>query len=377
MQIDQVDTERRFDVRRFVSLPFRLYRDCPQWVPPLRSEARLQLDRRRNFFYKHNHAAFFIARQDGEDVGRIAVIEPRRHNDHLGTHNAHFYLFDSIDQQAVANALFDAAADWAAPRGLTTLRGPLGFMAFDGYGMLASGFEHLPAIGVPYNYPYYPRLAETWGFELEERVLSGYMDVPRILANFPEKVLRIAEKAQRRYGFSVRTFRSKRDLAQWAKPRMVDLYNRMIRDIGDAPPILKEEVDVVVEGLMLIADPRLIKFVMCGDELVGFLFCFVDISRGIQRSRGRLFPLGALHILREMRRTSWVNMNGIGILPEYQGKGGTALLYAELYRSLLAFPRFRHADIVQISEFNVKSLNEMKNFGVDFYKTHHIYRRTL
>jgi hypothetical protein len=103
----------------------------------------------------------------------------------------------------------------------------------------------------------------------------------------------------------------------------------------------------------------------------------VDISAGIQRAKGRIFPFGWYHLLSEFRRTTWLNLNGMGIMPEYQGLGGTTLMYAELYRVMAGFPQFEHADAVQISEFNHKSLNEMKRFGVDFYKTHHIYQKEI
>jgi hypothetical protein len=217
-------------------------------------------------------------------------------------------------------------------------------MAADGFGMLAKGFEHRPAIGIPYNFEYYPRLVETWGFELEERVYSGYMDIDKVRANLPQKVLDIADKIKERYGFTVKVFKSKKELRTWVAPRLAELYNKTLTHIAGDPPLRQEEVDMVAEGLLSIADPKLLKFVMKGDEIVGFLFCFIDISEGIQKSKGRLRP---------------------------------ALMYAELYRSIAEVPRFKHGDVVQISEKNVKSLNEMTKFGVDYYKTHHIYQKKL
>ncbi len=377
MHIHQVDTSRRREVNRFINVPFKLYRDCPQWVPPIVSDARMQLDRRKNPFYKANDADFFIAEQDGMDVGRICVMEPRQYNDFKGTTEAFFYLFDTVDDEAVSRGLFDRAAEWAAGRGLKTFRGPLGFMAFDGFGMLAKGFDLRPAVGIPYNYAYYPTLTEKWGFELEEQVLSGYLSVAKMKEEFPPRVLEIADKVRARYGFTIKTFKSKRELRNWVAPRVADLYNRALTHIAGDPPLSQEQVATVAESMLAIADPELLKFVMKGEEIVGFLFCFLDISEGIQRAHGRLMPFGWFHLLRDMKRTNWVNLNGMGILPEYHGMGGTAILYAELYRSLREIPRFEHADIVQISENNAKSLNELKRFGVDFYKTHHIYRKTL
>lgn len=377
VNIHEVDTTRRRDVRRFIRVPFRLYEGCAQWVPPLIPDARMQLDRRRNPYYKRNDAVFFLAERDGQDVGRICVMHPQFYNDFKGVRHAFYYLFDCVDDQEVASALFDAAAEWASARGLTTFRGPLGFMAADGFGMLAEGFEHRPAVGIPYNYDYYPRLAESWGFELEERVYSGYVDINRLRTEFPRRVLEVAEKVKERYGFSVKTFKNKRELRTWAAPRLAELYNRTLTHIAGDPPLSQEEVDMVAGNLLMISDPRLLKFVMKGEEIVGFLFCFVDISEGIQRARGRIFPFGWYHILREFGRATWVDLNGMGVLPEYQGFGATALMYTALFEIIDEFPQFHHGDAVQVSEFNHQSLNELKKFGVRTYKTHHIYKKQL
>ncbi len=377
LTVHEIDTTRRRDVNRFIQFPFDLYEDCPQWVPMLVGDTRMQLNRKKNPFYKYNDAAFFVAEKDGRDVGRIAVLHPKFFNEFKGTQNVHFYLFDSIDDQEVASTLFDTATAWGSERGLNVLRGPLGFMALDGFGMLAKGFDYRPAVGVPYNYDYYPRLAEAWGFELEERVYSGYLDVSEVRNTFPEKVLRLSDKIKERYGFEIKTFKTKRELVKWATSRLADLYNRTLTHIAGDTPVTQEEAEVVAESAMTITDPRLIKIITKGDDIVGFLFCFLNISDGLKKSRGRLFPFGLFYIMRDLNHTIYIDLNGMGVLPEYQGQGGTAVMYAELYRSLQAFPRFEHADVVQISEFNVQSLNEMKRFGVDMYKTHHIYRKEL
>lgn len=379
VHIHEVDTTKRRDVTRFTMFPFKLYEGDPYWVPvpPLISDTRLLLNRQKNPYYRQNDATFLLAVRDGEDVGRVAVMHPKYYNEFKGLKEAHFYLFDSIDDQGVANALFDAAVDWAKQRGLNTFRGPLGFMAFDGFGMLAKGFELRPAVGIPYNYEYYTRLAETWGFELEERVLSGHVDIPYWIEHFPERILSIAERVKKRYGFDVMTYPSKRALRRNVVKPMVDLYNRTLTHIAGDPPLAEESVQVVVDNIALIAEADLIKFIVKDGEIVGFLFCLLNIADGIRKARSRLFPFGFIHILRDMKKTVWADLNGMGIVPEYHGMGGTALLYAELYYTLRQNPRFQHGDVVQISEFNHQSLNEMKKFGVDFYKTHHIYRKKL
>ena len=129
--------------------------------------------------------------------------------------------------------------------------------------------------------------------------------------------------------------------------------------------------------MLWFADPKLIKMVMKGDEIVGFLLAYPDVSAALQKTRGRLFPFGWLTMLRELRRTDWININGAGLLPEYRGSGGTAILYSEMFKSVAANPRYRHAEVVQIGVENEAMQREMENFGVDFYKTHRVYQREL
>ena len=167
MQVIRLDTSRRGQVRRFVGLPFDLYRDCPPWCPPLRRDVAHAMDRERHPFYRHSDAEFFLAEDGGRAVGRIAVMENRRFNAARGRRDAFFYFFESGDDPEVAGALVGAAADWARARGLDTLIGPKGFLPGDGLGILVEGFEHPVAMGVPYHHPYYDGLLAGCGLEKE------------------------------------------------------------------------------------------------------------------------------------------------------------------------------------------------------------------
>ena len=160
MPIHRLDLTNRRDVRRYIDLPFRLYRDNDLWVPPFISEIRTQLDPQRHPFYQHSDAAFFVAIEGGEVVGRIAVLDNARYNEYHDERAAFFYHFDVVDDRAVSQGLFAAASNWARDRGLDTIWGPKGFMTGDGQGLLVEGFEHRPAIGIPYNDAYYTGLVE-------------------------------------------------------------------------------------------------------------------------------------------------------------------------------------------------------------------------
>lgn len=369
MRVHRVDTSRRSDVNRFVEVPFALYRDCPQWVPPLRSEVCFSLNRRKHPFYEHSDAEFFLVEADGRDVGRVAVIDNRNYNRHHDRRSAFFYFFECVDDVAAARALFDAAFVWARGRGLEVVSGPRGFLAGDGIGLLVEGFQHRPAVGIPYNLPYYERLLLACGFTKETESYSGHLSSEYVLN---PRYFEVAQRVMERRGLRIKTFPSKRELVAWA-PRIREVYDASFRDLEGYYPLTERELAVVAERLLSIADHRLIKLVIKGETVIGFLFTFHDISAGLQRIRGRLWPFGWLVLMREFKRTEWANINGMGLLPEHRGVGANAVLYTEMAKSVRGFG-FKHADVVQVGAKNAKSLAEMAALGVQWYKTHRVYR---
>lgn len=373
MNIVALDTDNPRQVKQFLELPFRIYRNSPQWVPPFGQDARRMLDHRQHPFYQHSDAAFFLAVNDaGHPIGRIAVLENRNYNAFNQQATAFFYLFECEDDRRASDALFAAAFNWARARGLNKIIGPKGFSALDGMGLLVKGFEHRPALGIPYNPPYYPALIETAGFSRTGDVVSGYLNAS---TQFPEKIHQVAERVQKRRGLRIVRFKSRRDLRILAS-RLRDLYNASIEGTTGNTPLTDAEVKTLADQLLWFADPQLIKIVMKDDELVGYLFAYPDISAALQRTRGRIFPFGWTDLLIELRRTKWININGAGIVEKYRGLGGTAILFSEMHKSVIE-GKFVHADLVQIGVDNDKMQRELRDLGIDFYKTHRMYERAL
>jgi len=374
LTIEKLDTHNKSQVRRFLNLPFRLYANHPQWVPPIVDDIALMLNRARHPFYEHSDADFFIAARDGRDVGRIAALENRRFNDYHRTKQAQFYLFDCENDQEIANALFEQAFKWARERGLNRLVGPKGFGPLDGYGLLVEGFEHRQMMTMMnYNYDYYPRLLEALGFEKEVDFVSCYLGADAF--HMPERVHSIAERVQQRGTLRVKRFASKRELIAWAG-RIGEAYNKAFVNNWEYYPLTPAEVKFVVDNIMLVADHRLIKIITHGDDVVGFLFAFPDVSAALQRLRGRLWPFGIFDLLLEMRRTKWVSLNGLGILPQFQGHGGNALLYSEMEKTIREF-NFEHADLTQVAESAVQMRRDLENVGGRAYKNHRVYQREV
>ncbi len=375
MNIIQIDPDNRRQVTAFISLPFRIYREYPLWVPPLEREARKIFDARRHPFYRYGQAAFFLAYDDDfRPAGRIAVIESRRYNEFYRSKTAFFHWFESLNDPSVALALFEAAFAWARRRGLERIIGPRGFMPLDGRGLLVEGFEYRPAFGIAYNPPYYPAFMEAAGFRPHRDYLSGYLR--RETAVFPKRVEELAERVAARRGLRVVNFRSRQEL-RGLIPYLTDLYNASLGGVRDNVPIDETDLALLADMLLSFADPALIKLVMKGDEAVGFILAYPDISAALQKTRGRLFPFGWLTLLREFKRTDYVNLNGIGLKEEYRGLGGSAILAAEIAKTLLGKLQYRVGDFVQMDIGNENIMREIANFGVEFCKRHRVYERDL
>jgi GNAT superfamily N-acetyltransferase len=375
VNVEVVNPHDKAQVRRFIDLPFRLYGRHPQWVPPVIDDVLLMFNRQKHPFYEHSDAEFYLATQAGKEVGRLAVMENCRYNDYHHTKQANFYLFECEDNAEAAKALFERAFAWARARGLQQCVGPKGFAALDGYGLLTEGFDERQMMTMMnYNFAYYPRLLEQLGFEKEVDFASFYVRADQF--QMPPVIHAIADRAVKRGTFKVLRFKDKQELVKkWAK-RIGAAYNQAFVANWEYYPLTDREIDLLVDSLMLVVEPHLVKIITHADQVVGFTFAFPDVSAALQRARGRLWPWSLVDLLLDMRRTKWVALNGNGILPEYHGRGGNALLYAEMEKTVRE-SGYQHAEFVQIAETAVQMRQDIVKLGGKLYKNHRVYRRQL
>ncbi len=370
MQIRTLDLANERDKHRFWRLPFLLYQNTPQWVPPLASERKSIFG--GHPFFEHSVAEFFLAESNGDVLGRIAVLHNRNHNAYRQCKTAFFGFFECVEDESVAQGLFTAAFDWARARGLNEIIGPRGLMGSDGGGVLVEGFEHRAALNENYNFPYYDTLVRQAGFEKDRDHLSGYLPGKYTL---PERFHRIAARVQATRGFTIQSFRSAKEVRPWV-PKVAAVHQKAFVHNHEYFPPSPAELNLLTESILMVADARLLKLVLHHGEVVGFIIAYHDIGPALQKSKGHLWPFGWWYILQERRRAEWVNVNGIGLLPEFRGLGANALLYTELQKAVHEFG-FKHIEVIQVDEFNFKSKSDMEAIGVQWYKRHRSYRRKL
>lgn len=375
LQIEMIDTRNKGQVRQFVKFHYDLYKNCPQWVPPFISDVEMMLNREKHPFHEHSDADFFIAKRGDQVVGRIAVIENKPYNQVHDTHQAAFYLFDAINDQEVANALFDRACEWAHQRGLNKIVGPKGFSPFDGYGIQIEGNDRRQMMNMMnYNFAYYQTLVETYGCDKEVDFVSCY--VARDIFQLPEKIHTLVERVKERNSFEIKRFKSKKELIDWSW-RIGEAYNKTFVNNWEYYPLSHNEIKFVADTLVAVADPRLIKIITRKEEVVGFLLGFYDISAAMQRHGGHLYPWAIADLLLDMKRTEWISLNGVGVLPQYHGRGGNYLLMEEMVQTIQEFKQFRHAELTQVAETAVQMRRDLENVGGKAYKNHRVFRKAI
>lgn len=372
MHIRPIDTGICRDRRRFLQFPFSLYYQTPQWVPPILSDLALVFERDRHPFYQHSDAQFLIAESEGQVIGRLAVLHHRPYCAYHQEKTAFFYYFECIDDPEVANGLFHAGEEWARDQGCTSIYGPRGFLRSNCSGQLVEGFELMPAMGITYNLPYYERLITSYGFTKENDYLSGMLAGEQRL---PERVHEIAGRVRQRGNFWIKTFTNAREIESMI-PAIEYVHNEAFKDNPAYYPSSHAEFQLVVKDIVAIADPRLLKTVMKGDEIAGFIIAYPNISKALQRTHGSIYPLGWIDLLNEKKHTKVIDVNGVGLLPKYQGLGNNALLYVEIEKNLLERGAEK-AEIIQVDERNYRSKSDMEAMGVIWNKRHRTFRKSI
>ena len=374
MKIRKLDTSNRKDRNLFLDFPFRLYKDTPQWVPPLRSDMTFIMDRKHHPFYKHSSGDFFIVESEGSVLGTLAVLKNQIYNQYHHSKTSFFYYLDFIEDFQVTSLLLESAIQWAKEPDSDLIFGPKGFSRVNGSGMLVEGFQYPATLGVPYNLSYYPGFLEKAGFIKDVDYFSGYLDRN---SHYDPKVYLIAERVRQRNNFWIKSFKNTHEMKKFI-PEIERIHDEAFQGIIDFQfyPSTRAEFEMMAKNIITIADPEIMKMIMRGDEVIGFIIVYPDVSEAVRKIKGRLFPLGWLSLLWAKYHSTLLSLNGIGILPKYQGLGSNALLYVEAEK-VIRDKHYQKAEMIQVQEKNFRSKDDMESLGVQWVKRHRIYRKSI
>ena len=303
-------------LKQFIELPYSLYRGDPHWVPPLRIAVKELLDRAKHPFYANAEAEFFLARQDGRVVGRVAAILDKAHNRFHEEEAGFFGFFESIDDASVAEALLSRAWQWLRERGAKLMRGPVNPSTNYECGMLVEGFDSDPMVMMPYNPRYYPALMEKAGLR-KAKDLYAYLSNANTISM--EKIERVADKALRSTGVRVRPIDMKNFDAD--VERVWEIYNSAWERNWGFVPMSREEFAAMGKEMKQILKPELVLIGEVKDRMVGFALALPDVNQALKPAKGSLFPTGLLKILYYQRLIRNVRVLALGVVEEYRASG--------------------------------------------------------
>ncbi|HEX8855853.1 MAG TPA: GNAT family N-acetyltransferase [Thermoleophilaceae bacterium] len=374
MSVDVRPVKTKSELKSFVKLPWRLYRNEPLWVPPLIHDRMKFLDRSKNPFFEHAEAEYFLAYRNGEPVGRITAHVDHLLNEVHGTEWGQFGFFETEDDPQVAKALLDTAEAWLRERGRDRMVGPMDFSTNHECGLLVDGFERPPQILELWHHPYYGKLLEEWG-------LAKAMDLYKwqLYIQDREKVhpiiWQLAEKLEPEHGIRIRHM-SKRDFKNEVK-RFMDVYNSAWEKNWAFVPLTDAELVQYAKDLRPVLDPNWAMMAENGDgEIVGCALTLPDYNQVLKHLDGRLLPLGWLKALRKRKEINTVRVFALGVKPEYQHTGVAAGLYAEHFAMAAATPQ-TGGEMGWILESNTAMNKAMEGMGGKIVKTYRIYEKTF
>lgn len=360
------------ELKEFIRLPWKIYKGNPNWVPPLISELKKTFNKEKYPFFEHSDAEFFLAKRNGETVGRIAAIKNNNHlkiyNDDLGF----FGFFESINDQGVANGLFNEAVQWLKNHGLKKIRGPENYSQNEEIGLLIDAFDTPPVIMMPYNPPYYKTLVESAGFE---KAIDLYAYQVESSGDIPERLQKSVGKLKQCYNFNIRKINLKKIDEEIEKIKVV--YNSAWAENWGAVPFTDTELNAIKNDLLKIANPDIVFLAEINGEPVGVSVAVPDINEALIKINGRLFPLGMFKFLYFMRNIKGVRVLIMGVLKEHRNKGIDIAFYYETFKNGLRHG-FVKGEMSWILENNYAMRNAAEKIPLTrHYKTYRLYEKEI
>ena len=361
------------DLKKFVKFPFALYKDSPYWVPPIIKDEMASFDDTKNPVFKNAEAQFFLAYKDGKIVGRVAAIINWLEVKEQNLKKMRFGWFDFVDDLDVSSALLEKVAEIGQEHELEYMEGPVGFSNLDKVGVLIEGFDHIGTMITWYNHAYYQKHYEQHGLVKEKE----YLENKFLAAKADPKLFYKANLLiKKRYGLREMNFEKSKDIMPWVD-KMFDLFNNTYSSLSSFVKITDVQKEYFKKKYISFINPEYIKFVVDSqDELVAFAIVMPSFSKALQKAKGKLLPTGIFHLLKAKRESKDVIFYLIGIRPDFQNKGVTAIIFNEYHNT---FTRKGIVNCIRTPELeeNVAIRQMWKHFEPVTHKRRRTYRKDL
>jgi hypothetical protein len=374
MSLEIRDVTTKKDRRTFIFLPERIHAGHANWVHPLFTDELKYFDPKKNKAFAYCDVALWMATREGRPVGRVMGIINKRFNGYRKEDIGRFAYLETDDDPEAFHALVKRVEDWAKAKGMTRIIGPYGFSDQDPEGWLIEGFENRATIATYYNYEWMPKLIEKEGYTTDITYFVYKIAVPKEL---PEFYAKIYDRILRKGHYSLLEFKKRKALKPWIHP-LFELMNEtyVASNIYGYAPLDHKEMDDLAKRYLPIVDPRFVKIVLKDKEVVAFVIAMPDMTKGIRKARGRLFPFGFIKILRSAKKTKQLDLLLGAIKESYRGFGLDAMMGVAMLRSA-SEAGMEVVDTHHEMESNVRVRAEMERLGGVCYKKFRVYTKPL
>jgi len=330
LRLKEVKTKR--ELKQFIAYPLKLYRNNPYFVPGMASDERNTLDPDKNPAFAYCEARYWLAYQDGRIVGRVAGIINPRHNEKWNVPLVRFGWLDFEDDPAISAALLGAVEDWGREKGLEAIHGPLGFTDLDREGLLVEGFDEVATLATLYNYPYYPDHLDHLGYRKDTDWVEYELTTPEVV---DPRIAKAAQIVLKRHNLHLLGAKAKRDLLPYTA-KLFEMINEEYSHLYGSAPLSPEEIQHYTDAYFGFAHPDFVPMVLNEqNEMVAFGVTFPSLSKALQKSRGKLFPLGWARVLSALSHHYRADLYLIAVRKEYQGLGVNMVLMNQVWEAFL------------------------------------------
>jgi GNAT superfamily N-acetyltransferase len=373
IEISEVSSRRERNA--FIKFPWRIYANDPAWVPPLIIERKTFLDPKRHPFYRHGDAALFLARKNGEIVGRIMASDDPNYNSLHQSNVGCFGLFECINDRDVAAVLFEGAARWLREKGRTEIMGPIDYSTNYVCGLLIEGFQFPPTILTAHNPPYYRDLIESCGFTKAKDWYAWWFADP---AKAAARLRPLSERFQKRWPVTIRAGNLK-NIRQESR-RLRQIYNQAWKHNWGFVPFTEAEIEFMTHELKQLVIPEFALIAEVGDEPAGFILCVPDINVALRHINGRLttfgLPIGLVKLLYYKSRIRTARLIALGVIEKYRRAGIAEMLVLRIVEDAMIKRGFA-GELSLTLEDNFMINRFLEAIGAHRYKTYRIFKRTM
>ncbi len=373
MDIEIREVKSKKDLKNFIDFQYSLYKNNKFWVPPLKRDEYHSLLKNQNPAFEFCEAKYWLAYKNEKIVGRIAGIINNKYNEIWDKKVARFGWFDFIDDSEVAAKLLRTVENWAKEKNLDTVNGPLGFTDMDAEGSLVEGFEELSTYGALYNYRYYPLYIEKSGYKKESDWVEFEVTItPKV----DETVKRISEIALKRNNLHVLEVKNSKEFLPYAK-EIFQVLNDTYKNLFGFVELSERQIDDYVKQYFGFVLPEYLPVVLDeNNKVAAFGITMPSLSKAMQKSKGRLFPFGFIHVLKAMKRADRVDLYLTGVRPDLQNKGVNAILMYQINKMLVK-NKIKKVETNRELENNLKIQAQWKFFETRLHKRRRCYSKTI